>query len=106
MKIGYTGKMLLGRDFQYEYYEHMGYQQARSYLTVYEFEFKDGVLINASDLSDCVAELREDLKDDPDMLKEIYHDASSYVDNSFARNYENKAWWISRYEHLKKGVSI
>jgi len=104
LKIDFTGKMMLGKGFLYDYYAHMGYQQPWSYLELYELEFRDGVLIDVTDLSHCASAMRTDLRKDSDLLKEVHPDISSFVDNSFARDYENKAWWIGRYEELKKKV--
>ena len=59
MPVKYTGKLMLGKDFMHEYYIHMGWQQAWSYKTVKEFEFKDGVLVNVVDYSDKVEKVRQ-----------------------------------------------
>ena len=101
LEINFTGKMLLGRDFIREYYIHMGHQQAWSYETVYEFEFTDGKLINIIDLSKCVAELRKDINNNPTFFEDLRSNIPWFVHNSFATDYENKAWWIKKYEDLK-----
>lgn len=94
LPIKYTGKIMLGDDFMFEYYTHMGWQQAWSYKSVKELEFKDGILINVIDYSNKVRKIRKDIKKHPEKIEEFKSNTSSVVDNSFALDYESKAWWI------------
>jgi len=80
-----------------EYYIHMGWQQAWAFKTVKEFEFKDGVLVNVVDYSDKVEKVRQDLNEHPEKVEEFKGNIPFFVENSFAMDYESKAWWIDKY---------
>ena len=51
IRMKYTGKILVGKDFLREYYIHMGYQRAWAYQTLVEFIFEDGSLLDTVDHS-------------------------------------------------------
>ena len=51
LKLEYSGKLLIAKDFIQSMYVHMGFQRASSYETVLELEFKKGNLISVKDLS-------------------------------------------------------
>ena len=52
LRMNYTGKILLGKDFIPEHYIHMGYQRANAYKKLIEVEFLEGQLIAVKDMSD------------------------------------------------------
>ena len=92
LPMKYTGKILLGNDFISRYYIHMGYQRSWAYKHLYEFEFKDGKLINRIDLSDTAAKQRAIL--DASDIDPRYPDGGDifkFVEDSFSLDYSVKA---------------
>ena len=57
--IGFTGTMLIGRDFRNDLYIHMGFQSASSYKDVWSLDFDNGELKAADDISLEMEEYRE-----------------------------------------------
>ena len=94
IKIPYTGKIVVGKDFLQEYYIHMGYQRAWSYKVLKEFSFEDGVLVDVVDHSDMAKKLRQQIKEDPDFWEKLHSDIPLFVENSFDLGLATKAWWI------------
>ena len=95
--MNFSGKILLGKNFMSGYYIHMGYQQAWAYENVKEFVFKNGKLVEINDYSDKVQKLREDINKDPDFFDKMHNNIPEFVNNSFSKDYEIKAWWIDKY---------
>ena len=52
VKVPFTGRMQIAREFIEEYYVHMGFQKPSAFRTLLEFEFKDGKVISHKDLSE------------------------------------------------------
>lgn len=63
--VSYTGGLLLARDFIQELYVHMGFHPAWKYREVHELIFKDGRLIEHTDCTERMAELRRKLAQKP-----------------------------------------
>jgi hypothetical protein len=59
--VPYTGGLLLGRDFIKELYVHMGHHPAWKYREVHELVFRAGELVQQTDRSDQIAELRREI---------------------------------------------
>jgi hypothetical protein len=64
-KVPYTGGLLLAREFIKELYVHMGFHPAWKYREVHELIFKNGELLEESDRSREIAELRQEIADRP-----------------------------------------
>ena len=94
MKIDYTGKILVGRNFINEYYIHMGYQRPWAYEVLIELVFENGKLIEKNDESNTAEELRKQLKNEESLLKKGEENISKFVNNSFSLDYNTKAWWL------------
>lgn len=62
LKIKYTGKLCIARDFIWKHYTHGGFHPAWKYETVFELAFFKGVLIHEKDISGELKEKREQLK--------------------------------------------
>lgn len=90
--IKYTGSILLGNGFIRDYYIHMGFQQPYAYRVVLELKFKDGVLINKTDYSDKMQELRETLKDKSDLKRFLGDNFSheDFISQCFSTSYRDK----------------
>lgn len=94
LKMTYTGKLLVGRDFMHEYYIHMGYQRAWAYKTLIELIFEDGALIETNDQSDVAAQIRAKIKNEQKLEKKLSRNIPRFVDESFSLDYGIKAWWL------------
>lgn len=69
MRIPYTGKILVGCDFMFKYYIHMGYQKPWGYKSLVELVFKNGKLIASNDQSHIAADLRSRIDSDKEFLE-------------------------------------
>lgn len=94
IKMPYTGKIVVGKDFMREYYIHMGYQRAWAYKELKEFVFEEGVLLDVIDHSSVAEELRKQIKEDPDFWHKLHDNIPMFVDNSFDLSLATKAWWV------------
>lgn len=65
MPIQYTGTILLGNNFDDNYYVHMGYQCWYGYSDVKEFTFDNGKLVDVVDKSEDAKRERENTKTIP-----------------------------------------
>lgn len=93
LPIPYTGEILLGRKFIYEYYIHMGYQRPYAYEELFEFTFENGKLQKTTDCSEIAARLRDGTYG-RDMARRLGPDIAGFIDDSFSLDYETKAWWL------------
>ena len=92
MPIEYTGKLVLGNGFIWDYYIHMGFQRAWAYEKVIELIFEKGVLVNVIDHSEKVKEIRAEINAGVKDSRE--RNTHTFVDKSFSMKLEDKAWWI------------
>lgn len=60
--VAYTGGLLIGGNFLWDYYVHMGFQDAYKYETVHELLFEGGRLTATFDHSEKMKTIREKLK--------------------------------------------
>lgn len=91
-EIEYTGKILLGSEFDFNYYIHMGYQRAWAYNKLIELTFEQGVLLDISDQSEMAEKLRQQITDNPQAFKE--KNIMKFVEDSFSLDFAAKAWWL------------
>lgn len=89
LPLDYTGGLVIGEGFIRSLYVHMGFNPAWKYETVHELVFESGQLIQQSDLSNKMAEVREKLAKIP---PEVNSDSSteqieSWINNCFRRDY-------------------
>ena len=94
IKIPYTGKIVVGKDFLQQYYIHMGYQRAWSYETLREFIFDGGSIVDVVDHSDMAKMLRKQIDEDSDFWDKIHSNIPVFVNNSFDLSLVTKAWWV------------
>ena len=92
LRIPFTGKLLAGTDFIWDYYIHMGYQRPYAYEKLYEFEFADGKLVKTTDLSDKAAEMREQISKLGWEEFESRKDIHGFINRSFSLDYEDKGF--------------
>lgn len=93
LKMNYTGNILVGKDFIYEHYIHMGYQRPWAYKILKEFVFEEGELIKVNDCSEMAKELRIEIEH-KELQKKPFTDIFEFIRNSFSLEYKDKAWWI------------
>ena len=92
LEIPFTGKILLGDGFMWDYYIHMGFQRPYAYKTLVELEFDDGELQKATDQSAVAERLRARDKIDDGRGKTF--DPLGFIHRSFSLDYGTKAWWL------------
>ena len=63
MKLPFTGKIRLARDFLDEYYVHQGFQKPSAFKTVIDFSIENGKIIDINDRSDEVEKIRGQFHD-------------------------------------------
>ena len=61
--IRYSGRILLGKDFMYEYYIHIGYQNPWGYEALTELVFEKGQLVKTVDQTENAKIIRQRLKE-------------------------------------------
>ena len=93
LPIMHTGRILGGKDFNPEYYEHMGYQDAFGYGQLLEFFIEDGRLTDVVDQSSLADECRNTFGKQYILERE---EDPNYVERRFNLDYREKAWWLNR----------
>jgi len=90
LKMEFTGKILIARDFIQEMYIHMGFQRPMSYETVIELQFEKGKLTEEKNLSKNMEELRniDPLKDSSPKNPKDSSEIESWIAKSFSLDYE------------------
>lgn len=87
--IPYTGGLLLAHDFIRELYVHMGFHPAWKYREVHELIFHEGELVQQTDRSEQIAELRQEIANRP--LEPEYEARRSeierWVEKCFSQEY-------------------
>ncbi|HSX52739.1 MAG TPA: hypothetical protein VLF09_17375 [Cellvibrio sp.] len=89
LPLDYSGGVVIGRDFIYSLYAHMGFHPAWKYETVYELIFESGNLVHTSDLSHRMAEAREKIAKNPaeDIGDYSNEQIEQWIKNCFRRDY-------------------
>ena len=92
IKMKYTGKLLLGREFINKYYVHGGFQESFAYKKVIELIFSEGKMIEAIDHSDYVEKHRDKLLD---KLTRGRKGSQSVLKSiaTFLGSYQIEYWW-------------
>ena len=86
----FSGGLLLGNGFLRELYVYMGLHHAWKYKKVVELMFEDGVLVESSDHSERMAEIRERMLIDGEFNRWKSGDERKIrelIEQSFSRNY-------------------
>lgn len=95
LPIAFTGKIILGDEFLWEYYIHMGFQRAWAYEKLIELEIEEGIVINVTDHSEKAKELRQKINTDKSEFdKQLRRNILGFVENSFSLELKDKTWWI------------
>lgn len=95
LRIPYTGRIVVGRDFIDQYYIHMGFQRGWAYKELREFSFEAGYLIETIDHSEEAKQMREEMaKNNKNPKRPEGESITKFVNKSFSLDYKDKAWWI------------
>ena len=84
IKVGYTGKLVVGSDFLSEYHILFSRPYAWEYKDLKEFVFTDGNLTEVMDHSNVAEELRNQMREDVGFMEK-------FREKKFALD-----WWIYR----------
>ncbi len=75
LKVPFTGKLRLAKDFIQEFYIHMGFQKPTAYETVIDFTINEGTVEKVDNRSEEIAKKRGEFKrkyeDDPNIVDKI-----------------------------------
>jgi hypothetical protein len=85
----FTGGFLIASGFMDEFYVHMGFHPAWKYKKVHELIFEKGHLVQASDKSQKIAEIRSKMRNlelSP-MPGASLDEFSEWINNCFSRDY-------------------
>jgi hypothetical protein len=91
LKLDYSGKLLLARDFIDEMYVHMGFQRPTAFRKVVELDFKNGKLLSANDLSEQMENRRNKALDEgarPKTMKD--KDVKNWIKDTFSRKHNKE----------------
>lgn len=94
IKMPYTGKLLIGKEFLHDYYIHMGYQRAWAYNVLVQLVFKNGRVIEQTDESKTAEQIRKKLAEDKKYEKMLSKNPKKFVNECFSLDYDVKAWWL------------
>ena len=94
IKIDYSGKILVGKDFLPQYYIHMGFQRAWAFEKLIELVFENGTLVEKNDQSEVAADIRKQIEKNNVFNKNMRQNTEKFVRNSFSLDYKTKAWWL------------
>ncbi|MFW9812221.1 MAG: hypothetical protein ACFFF9_07140 [Candidatus Thorarchaeota archaeon] len=90
LKIKFTGRILIGRDFIQEMYVHMGFQSAESYYDVLELHVEDGNIVNVINLREVMEQRRLQGRQKPSTPSSMEDsDIRSWIENRFSQEYED-----------------
>ncbi len=89
LRLDYSGGMLIGNDFIWDLYVHMGFHPAWKYKEVYELIFNEGLLTDVFDRSQAMADLRQRITEQQaDAENEFpYDDLEQWIEACFSRKY-------------------
>ena len=111
IRIDFTGKLLVGNGFIFDYYTHGGYQHSWSYENLMEFVFEKGRMIESKDLSYVAEMIREEIDRNSDFFDPLF---KSQVPSYFRNEEEDGSlpnfkdgsnvsdyWWLTPKWSLK-----
>lgn len=103
----YSGKLLIGKDFLNRYYIHMGTQMPHAFKTLYELEFKNGILIKETNMSiygEIVRSGKVKIEEEPSM--DDIEAADNWIEKMFSQDYNDKVKYLYKAaEEYKETLS-
>ena len=94
LPIPYTGKILAGKEFLWDYYIHMGFQRPYAFKTLKEYVFENGILQEETDHSNSAEEIRKTINLKKYGFEREDKSIPQFVHDSFSLDYKTKAWWL------------
>lgn len=88
--LNYTGGVLLATGFISELYVHMGFHPAWKFREVHELIFKAGELIEASDRSEKMAEIREQIIASQKQRRATFQPDAGQIPDFVARAFDQR----------------
>ena len=95
LEIPYTGRVLVGDDFIWDYYIHMGHQRCWGYRRLMEFVFEEGLLLEINDHSNIARQLRNAMKQMGFSRFPVLSDLTKYLDPSLLEGHSEDLWWLN-----------
>lgn len=92
LKLKYSGKIKIAKDFIQDMYVHMGFQRASAFQTVVELVFKDGELVTVNDLSEKMKKKRkEDPNEGAEPKSRKESEIMTWIKRTFSRDYKDES---------------
>ena len=90
LPIPFTGGLLVAKDFIWDLYIHMGFHPAWKYRNVHELLFDNGKSIKATDVSNRIKEIRDELIKEPLQPGSHRHpnEIMEWIKSIFSRDYK------------------
>ncbi len=89
LKLDFSGKIIIAKDFIDSMYIHMGFQRTSAYETVFELKFENGKFISEKDLSPKMKKKREKNPDEGARPKSMEEkDMHGWIESTFSLEYD------------------
>ena len=99
----YTGSLMLGSGTLLKYISNLGYADAYAYKEVIEVDFIDGKIVNITDYSKEVEEVRKTIVERKNEFTPLSFtkdkldpEAEKILEQTFSLRYEEKCWWLEK----------
>ena len=90
LKLDYSGKIIIAKDFIKSMYVHMGFQRSMSYENVLELEFEKGQLISETNLSEKMKKKRKkNTAEYAEPPSRDEKDIRSWIERTFSRDHDS-----------------
>lgn len=91
LKVPFTGRIRIGKDFISSMYVHMGFQSSESYETVIELEIENGKVIRIKDLSSLMKQRRKQGLEKPAQPTTTEDDdVKDWIADRFSQTFESE----------------
>lgn len=95
LRIPYTGNILVGNDFIWAHYVHMGLQRPWAYQSLFELVIEEGILLDVIDHSDLVQNLRNEIEKNPKKFyQNLDQNVLEYLEKNLSTDKESLTWWL------------
>ena len=95
LRIPYTGNILVGNDFIWAHYVHMGLQRPWAYQSLFELVIEEGILLDVIDHSGLVQNLRNEIEKNPKKFyQNLDQNVLEYLEKNLSTDKESLTWWL------------
>ena len=97
LKLDYTDRVLVGKDFLPEHYIHTWTQKPWAYKNIFELVFTNGQLVKAIDHSKIVTDIRKQINENETLRKKLELPLTRIIISGkdiLPRGYDADFWWI------------